>query len=708
MTRILMLVPANRRVGMTSVSLGLVRAMEREGVSVGYFKPLPQLRHQQVLSDHSGTLIQQATGLTPIEAISAQALQHYLAEHNLPALLADIAQRLAAVSQPDVLVIEGLAPTREQPYAHQLNQHIAHHLDAEVILVVAPGIDDRNSLSARLKLIAEQYQDSRLIGAFINKIGAPVDQQGRIRPDLSDIFEYRRDDNAALDVTTLPCLNDQFRLLGQMPWDAELIAPRALDMARHLNADILNEGDIAKRRLTRVIFGTASLTRLVEQFHPGALLVTSGDRDDVIIAACLAARNGVAFGAILLTGGYQPSAEVMALCEGAFDTGLPVLSVATNTWQTSLNVQHFRLHVPADDRRRLQQVMDTLADHFAADFINDLLADSPRSQRLSPPAFKYRLLQMARQQQQRIVLPEGTEPRTLRAAVWCAEQGIAQCILLGKPQQVRQVASSQGIRLGDGVSIIDPDAVRERYVRPMMALRTAQHLEEVMAREQLQDNVVLATMMLAQNEADGLVSGAENTTVNTIRPALQLLKTAPGSELVSSVFFMLLPDQVLIYGDCAINPNPDAKQLAQIAVESADTARLFGIEPQLAMIGYAGAGDNSKVQAATERAQAMRPALSIEGPLQYDAAVIESVARARAPGSPVSGQASVFVFPDLNTGYSTYLAVQRSADLLSLGPMLQGMRKPVNDLARSATAEDIVYTIALTAIQAQAVTAPSP
>ena len=247
--------------------------------------------------------------------------------------------------------------------------------------------------------------------------------------------------------------------------------------------------------------------------------------------------------------------------------------------------------------------------------------------------------------------------------------------------------------------------MRDKYVTRLVELRKAKGMTEVLAKEQLQDNVVLGTMMLESNEVDGLVSGAVHTTANTIRPPLQIIKTDPNSSLVSSVFFMLLPEQVYVYGDCAINPVPTAEQLAEIAIQSANSALAFGIEPRVAMISYStgssGSGEDvEKVRKATELAKQKRPDLMIDGPLQYDAAVMENVARSKAPDSPVAGRANVFIFPDLNTGNTTYKAVQRSADLISIGPMLQGMRKPVNDLSRGALVDDIVYTIALTAIQA--------
>ncbi|MGL4504435.1 MAG: phosphate acetyltransferase, partial [Aeromonas sobria] len=372
---------------------------------------------------------------------------------------------------------------------------------------------------------------------------------------------------------------------------------------------------------------------------------------------------------------------------------------------TAVSLQNFNVDIPEDDRERIELVQDYVAGHIDKHWIESLTVSSTRSRRLSPPAFRYQLTELARQANKRVVLPEGEEPRTIKAAAICAERGIARPVLLGNPEEIRRVAEQQGVVLSSSVEIIDPAMVRERYVPRLVELRKSKGMTEVVAREQLEDNVVLGTMMLERNEVDGLVSGAVHTTANTIRPPMQIIKTAPGASLISSIFFMLLPDQVLVYGDCAINPDPTAEQLAEIAIQSADSAAAFGIEPRVAMISYStgtsGAGaDVEKVRAATELAKAKRPDLIIDGPLQYDAAIMENVAKSKAPNSPVAGKATVFVFPDLNTGNTTYKAVQRSADLVSIGPMLQGMRKPVNDLSRGALVDDIVYTIALTGIQA--------
>lgn len=325
---------------------------------------------------------------------------------------------------------------------------------------------------------------------------------------------------------------------------------------------------------------------------------------------------------------------------------------------------------------------------------------------VTPQYFRWHLLERAREAKKCIILPEGDEPRTLQAANICTEQHIAKCILIGKKAAIYAAAEKNFIEINQQIQIIDPDDIREKYVEPLYELRKHKGMTLETAREQLQDNVVLGTMMLQLDEVDGLVSGATHTTANTIRPALQIIKTVSGINLVSSIFFMCLPNHVLVFGDCAINQNPTAEQLADIAIQSADSAAIFDIPPRVAMLSFstgssAAGPDIDKVKIATEIAQKKRPDLLIDGPLQYDAAVSKHVASLKAPQSKIAGNATVFVFPDLDSGNIAYKAVAHSANIVSVGPIIQGLRKPVNDLSRGCIVEDIVFTIAITAIQAK-------
>lgn len=632
-----------------------------------------------------------------------------IGQNQTDVLLEKIVERHQQLSKNnEIVVIEGLIPTRKNSYANSINYEMAQALDAELVLVAAPASDTPSQLKERIEAAASEFggrSNPNLLGVIINKFNAPVDESGRTRPDLTEIFDsFQHSSNNVAEVENL-FAKSPIELLGCVEWKAELIATRAIDVAKHLGASILHEGEIKTRRIRGVTFCARSLTHMVDHFKAGSLLVTSADRPEVLVAASLAVMNGVEIGAILLTGGYKIENSISKLCQQAFETGVPVFRIEGNTWQTALSLQSFSLEVPVDDKERIAEIKEYMASQFNSGFIDEMSKAATRARRLSPAAFRYQLTEYARQAKKRIVLPEGDEPRTVKAAALCAERGIAECVLLANPTDVQRVAEAQGVKLGQGITIIDPKTVSENYVARLVELRKAKGMTEVVAREQLNDTVVLGTMMLEAGEVDGLVSGAVHTTANTIRPPMQIIKTAPGSSIVSSIFFMLLPDQVLVYGDCAVNPNPTAEQLAEIAIQSAESAKAFGIEPRVAMISYStgtsGSGaDVEKVKEATRIAQEKRPDLIIDGPLQYDAAVMEDVARSKAPNSPVAGKATVFVFPDLNTGNTTYKAVQRSADLVSIGPMLQGMRKPVNDLSRGALVDDIVYTIALTAIQA--------
>ncbi|MEW6464084.1 phosphate acetyltransferase [Ectopseudomonas khazarica] len=685
--------PTGFGVGLTSISLGLVGALERSGLKVGFFKPIAQPHAGDLGPERSSELIARTHGLHSPKPLPLSHVERMLGDGQLDELLEEIISLYQqAAAGKDVVIVEGMVPTRHASYAARVNFHLAKSLDADVILVSAPEDESLTELSDRVEIQAQLFggpKDPKVLGVILNKVRSE---------DGIDAFAERLEDLSPL------LKSGDFRLLGCIPWQDELNAPRTKDIAELLGARILNAGDYEQRRMMKIVLCARAVANSVQLLKPGTLVVTPGDRDDIILSACLAAMNGVPLAGLLLCSDFAPDPRIMELCQGALASGLPVMTVSTGSYDTATHLNRLNKEIPLDDRERSEKVSDFVAGHIDHDWLRTRCG-TPRELRMSPPAFRYQLVQRAKAAAKRIVLPEGSEPRTVQAAAICQARGIARCVLLAKPEDVQAVARAQGIELPDGLEILDPDLIRGRYVEPMVELRKGKGLNAPMAEAQLEDTVVLGTMMLALDEVDGLVSGAIHTTANTIRPALQLIKTAPGYNLVSSVFFMLLPDQVLVYGDCAVNPDPNAEQLAEIALQSAASAQAFGIAPRVAMLSYStgdsGSGEEvEKVRAATRLAREKRPELPLDGPLQYDAAAIDSVGRQKAPNSPVAGRATVFVFPDLNTGNTTYKAVQRSADCISVGPMLQGLRKPVNDLSRGALVDDIVYTIALTAIQA--------
>ncbi|MBZ2170030.1 phosphate acetyltransferase [Marinobacter sp. F4216] len=709
MAKSLFIAPTSMHSGLTSVCLGLHRALERVGVSVGFYKPFRQAVHHGESvhndgKDASVEFVREHSRVEPPEPISLKEAQQLLNRGKSNYLMERIVGEYQKVAeQVDVVVIEGLVPDRSEAYIARLNVEVARNLASDVILVAAPSdaepamLDDELDFSARLYA---DPSDPDVIAVILNKVGQPDDSNLFLKgiPDQpTSEPDYRRACNVFRQ--------NRFKLLAEIPWLPELLAPRVSDIARELDIHVLYDGQMKVRRIQKVAVVAQSLRNVVETLTAGTLIVTPGDREDILVATAVAALNGVPLAGLMLTGGLMPDHQVIDLCRRAVETGLPVLSAQSNTYETANRLANLSAAIPVDDKERIELAMETVATRIDTDWLQDHLKVQ-RQRRLSPPAFRHQLSERARAADKRIVLPEGNEPRTVQAAIICHQRRLARCVLIGHRNDIQEVARSQGLEVPEDLEVIEPSEVRPNYVQPMVELRKHKGLAPDMAEAMLEDNVVLGTMMVARDEADGLVSGAIHTTANTVRPALQLIKTHEHAKVVSSVFFMLLPEQVVVYGDCAINPDPNAEELADIAIQSAESAEAFGIEPLVAMISYStgesGSGqDVDKVREATRIARERRPDLLIDGPLQYDAAAIESVAKSKAPHSKVAGKATVFVFPDLNTGNTTYKAVQRSANVVSIGPMLQGLRKPVNDLSRGALVDDIVFTIALTAVQAR-------
>jgi phosphate acetyltransferase len=709
MVQSLLIVPTGTDVGLARTCLGLVRALDRRGVNVAFAKPVAQPRPDGG-PDRSAALVAAIAALRPPDPLSTVQLEQHLGEGGLDAALEHIVAALQPVhDRSDVVVVEALTPSPARLYAVEINQALARALDADVLLVASWPAPDPGSGEDQARRAAESGPDP--IAGTIETlaealaIAASGFWSGEYARVVGCVVNGVPEDPAAAARLGQELGRRGLRLIAAVPYRPELTWLRVLDLVRELDPKVLGEGD-QSRRIKDVAVLAQGVPGGLRMLTEGRLVVVPGDRHDVVMAACLAELNGTHLAALLLSAGIAPDPHVWELTRAASATGLPILVIDDDSYQTATRVRDLDPGLPVDDLERIEGVVSNIADALDTSWLVKLPGSS-RSRRLSPAAFRYQLVELAQAADACLVLPEGTEPRTVRAAVACAERGIARSVLLGSPDEVAALVRSLGLRLPDGVTVVDPRRVAERYVTTLAGLRRHRGWTEEIAREQLADPIMVGTMMLQQAEVDGMVSGALHTTAATIRPPLQILGTRPGSRLVSSVFFMCLPDEVVLYGDCAINPRPDAEDLAAIAISSAASARAFGIEPRVAMISFSTgtSGKGSDVDKVTEATRIVRervPELAVDGPLQYDAAVVASVGQTKRPGSPVAGRANVFIFPDLNTGNTTYKAVQRSARVVSIGPMLQGLAKPVNDLSRGALVDDIIYTLALTAIQSRA------
>lgn len=696
-------IPSGRSVGLTSVSIGLVRTFDRLGAPVGFFKALSQ-PHAGENFDRSSAYLKVTNTLEPAVAISDARTKEAIASGRIDDLMEEVVSYFEKIpDEQEAIVVEGVVATPELPDAQSINAALARALNAEVILVTRPIDNHFDSLLQQLEEIFHSLPPAILEvrpGVILNHVDCPglAAELGVKSTKVQDLLAALRERLAR------SC--SSFDIIGIVPACPDLAATRVADIVSQLDGKIIILGCMKTRRIKKITLCARTVPNMLGAFKTGNLIVTPSDRSDIIVASALAATKSVQLAGLILTGDTHPDQATLDFCQEAFalDGGLPIIQVSTSSFETAKILFHLNPELPVEDIERINLVMETVALGMDTTWLRERCSTTIEK-RLSPPAFRHRITTIARRSLKRIILPEGEELRTIQAAIRCTERGIAACQLIGDPHQIAEVARLNGLTLQPDIAIIDPATVRDRYLEPLLERRRHKNMTEKDAMESLRDNTVLGTLMLALDEVDGLVSGAIQSTANTIRPALQLIKTHSNARAVSSVFFMCLPDQVLVYGDCAVNPDPDAELLADIAIQSAASAKAFGIEPIIAMISYStlgsGSGSNvDKVKEATEIVRRREPSLIIDGPLQYDAASIPEVARTKAPNSKVAGRANVFIFPDLNTGNTTYKAVQRSANVISMGPMLQGLRKPVNDLSRGASVDDIFYTIALTAVQA--------
>jgi phosphate acetyltransferase len=494
-----------------------------------------------------------------------------------------------------------------------------------------------------------------------------------------------------------------------LPELAVLAKPTVGEIAEDLGATRWSgDPESFTREVEDIKIGAMELPNFLDRLVEGTLVVTPGDRSDIILGSLLAdaASTYPRVAGLLLTGGLRPAPQVQRIIEGLRKSPVPVLTVEADTFIAGTQAPQVRGRIRPENPRKIAIALGHMEKYINAQKLYERI-DISRPARITPIMFEHALVERAKSNRKHIVLPEGTEERILRAAEILLLRGVADLTLLGNVKEIEQKASSLGLSL-KGAALLDPadSGLREKYAQTYYELRRHKGISEQMAFDIVADVAYFGTLMVYRAEADGLVSGAVHTTAHTLRPAFEIIGVKPGFSLASSVFFMCLPDRVFVFGDCAVNPDPTMEQLADIATGSAETARAFGIEPRVAMLSYStgesGKGaDVDKVRGATQRVRNLRPDLPVEGPIQYDAAVDPSVARVKLPGSQVAGRATVFIFPDLNNGNITYKAVQRSANAVAIGPVIQGLKRPVNDLSRGATVTDIVNTVAITAIQAQ-------
>ncbi|MET7368567.1 phosphate acetyltransferase [Streptomyces sp. NPDC005566] len=673
--------------GRQVVDLGVMELLTRQVDRVGVFRPLVHdgpdrlfelLRARYRLSQSPETVY----GLDYHEASAIQA------EQGTDELVSRLVERFHRVSRDyEVVLVLGTDFAATQlPDELALNARLANEFGASVIAVVGGGGQDAESVRAETRNAYRAYAGlgCDVLAMIVNRVASE---------DRAAMAERLA---ATLPV---PC--------SVLPDDPALSAPTVAQITAALDGTVLlgDDSGLARDALN-FVFGGAMLPNLLKALTPGCMVVTPGDRADLVIGALAAHSAGTPpIAGLLLTLDERPGEEILRLAT-RLAPGTPVIAVTGGSFPTAAELFALEGKLNATTPRKAETALGLFERHVDTGALLEGISVA-RSGRVTPMMFEHELLEQARSDRRRVVLPEGAEERVLRAADVLLRRDVCDLTLLGDVDVIRKKAADLGIDLA-GTQLIDPQTseLRQSFAEQYALLRAHRGVTVELAHDVVADVNYFGTLMVQEGLADGMVSGSVHSTAATIRPAFEIIKTKQDASIVSSVFFMCLADRVLVYGDCAVNPDPDAEQLADIAVQSAVTAARFGVDPRIAMLSYStgtsGTGaDVDKVREATERVRASHPDLRIEGPIQYDAAVEPSVAATKLPASEVAGRATVLIFPDLNTGNNTYKAVQRSAGAVAVGPVLQGLRKPVNDLSRGALVQDIVNTVAITAIQAQ-------
>ena len=681
--------------GKSIIVLGLVNMLLGKTRKVGYFKPIINADPREKKDDHIAA-VTEYFGLSvnyedAFAFTRSQALQ-MIQNKGQGEMIDIIISKFKKLEEAfDFTVVEGSDFVGEgTAFEFDANISIAKNLAAPVIIIISgENKTTAQAVTATLSVFNNfQARDVQVLAVVVNKVNS----------------------EQAEDVKQL--LAAQLRgeiIIAVIPLEISLKSPTMGEIIERLGGKLLFGGDQLDNQVDHFITGAMQVPNFLNYLKENVLIVTPGDRGDIIISGLQAnlSTSYPKISGIVLSAGFEPEEPVMRLIQGS-PSIMPIISVKTGTFETSADLGAIQSRITSGNRKKIQLAMDVFEKYVDVKALDEkLITFKPEG--ITPHMFQYQLTKWAKNGIKHIVLPEGNEDRILKAAARLVDQKIVELTLLGDPAEITASVKRLGLALDlNSIRIIDPvkSAYYEDYVQTFYELRKHKNVELEMARDTMTDVSYFGTMMVYKGHADGMVSGAVHTTQHTIRPALQFVKTKPGISVVSSVFFMCLPDRVCVFGDCAVNPNPTAEQLAEIAISSAESSRRFGIEPKVAMLSYSsgtsGEGEEvEKVRRATGIVKQKRPDLKVEGPIQYDAAVDPVVGHQKLPDSEVAGKATVLIFPDLNTGNNTYKAVQRETGALAIGPMLQGLNKPVNDLSRGCTVDDIFNTVIITAIQSQ-------
>lgn len=695
MTKNIFIASAEPYVGKSVIAFGLINMLLTKTQKVGYFKPIIAQEDPDKKDEHVAAMLGYFSLPVNYEdafAFTRQGMMHQIDNEGNASVINTIISKYKKLEDNyDFTVIEGSDFLGEGiAFEFESNALMAKNLGAPVLIVVSGRGKTASQLFKSAINIYRNFlqRDVQVLGVVANMVNP--EEAERIRQAFQNQLPAEL-------------------MIAVIPVETALQSPTMKEITTALNAEVLFGESLMDNQVDNFVTGAMMLPNFLRHIKENVLIVTPGDRGDIIIGALQAnlSANYPKVAGIVLTAGSLPDDPMLKLIEG-LQTVIPIISVKKGTFETTTTIGAIHSRITIDDRKKITMAIDLFERYVDSKVLDNKIVTFNYTG-ITPHMFQYQLVKWAKRQKKHIVLPEGNDERILKAVEKLIAQDIVDITLLGDATEIGVLVKKLGLNLDLNAVRIHNPATSERYddyVETLYMLRKAKQVNMEMARDMMTDVSYYGTMMVYKGDADGMVSGAVHTTQHTIRPALQFVKTRPGVSVVSSIFFMCLPERVAIFGDCAVNPNPTAQQLAEIAISSAESSARFGIEPRVAMLSYSsgtsGEGEDvERVREATAIVRARHPELKIEGPIQYDAAVDPLVGRQKLPGSEVAGRASVLIFPDLNTGNNTYKAVQRETGALAIGPMLQGLNKPINDLSRGCTVDDIFNTVVITAIQCQ-------